>query len=82
MTQDDFRGARAGKREYLISFNELYFITAAGKSGWGIDPRKFAPNIRMHVKQLRRPVGREVMANMRTMNAADFYYIKLGTSVD
>ncbi len=82
VTQDDFRGARAGKREYLISFNELYFITAAGKSGWGIDPRKFAPNIRMHVKQLRRPVGREVMANMRTMNAADFYYIKLGTSVD
>lgn len=82
VTQDDFRGIRASEREYLISFNELYFITAAGRAGWGIDPRKFDSGIRMHVKQLRRPVDRTTMANMRAMNAADFYYIKLGTSVD
>lgn len=80
VTQADFRVR--SNQALLISFNELYYITATGSSGWGIDPRKFPGNTQMYVKQLRRPVERPALVHMRETNEANFYYIKLGTSVD
>ncbi|MCR9141571.1 MAG: hypothetical protein NXI24_04905 [bacterium] len=80
VSQADFH--TRGKRSLLISFNELYYITASGSSGWGIDPRKFSDGVEIFVKQLRKPVDRAAMIHMRETNEADFYYIKLGTSVD
>ena len=80
VTQADFQVRE--DQVLLISFNELYYITAAGSSGWGIDPRRFPRETEIFVKQLRRPVKRLAMIHMRETSEADFHYIKLGTSVD
>ena len=80
VTQADFKVR--SNQALLISFNELYYITAAGSGGWGIDAREFPNGVQMYVKQLRQPIDKTVMTNMREMSEADFYYIKLGTSVD
>ncbi|MEQ9364059.1 MAG: hypothetical protein RIF32_07450, partial [Leptospirales bacterium] len=80
VAQADF--SRREAQTLLVSFNELYYITASGSSGWGIDPRRFPRDAEIFVKQLRKPVGRPAMIHMRETNEADFYYIKLGTSVD
>jgi hypothetical protein len=82
INQDDFEVKKG--RSFLISFNELYFITApANKGGWGINPYKFSDKFNIHVKQLHNSVSARVARNMR--NACDqmeFNYIALGTCVD
>ncbi len=78
--QEDFTNLK--RRRLLISFNELAYVAAAGDDGWGLDVEAFPGNFEIEVKQLRRPVSRRTMINIRSMNTTDFYYIKLGTSVD
>jgi len=78
VVQADF----AVDRPYLISFNELYYVAAADSDGWGIDPALFPDSIRVHVKQLRRPLGKKELMALRATRDSNFSYIKLGTSVD
>lgn len=78
--QEDFTNLKG--RRLLISFNELAYVAATGDEGWGLDVDAFPGDFEIEVKQLRRPVSRRTLVNMRSMNSTDFYYIKLGTSVD
>ena len=80
--QDDFKANN--KQAILISSNELYFIAApVDNEGWGIDPNKFDDKIKIHVKQLRNPVNKQIVCNMRyEIGQADFAFIGLGSCVD
>ncbi len=70
----------------MMSFNELYFIALPGAlNGWNIDISKIAPNQSIVVKQLRNPVSRQMLVNMRIatlLNASDFKFIALGTCIN
>ncbi len=79
-TQEDF--TIGANRALLISFNELAYVADPGPRGWGIDPSKFARNFVVHVKQLRKPVSRAMILNMRAAEESDFSFIRLGTSID
>lgn len=80
--QSDFKASK--KQALLISFNELFFVAAPTENcGWGIDVRKFEKNVKVYVKQLRTPVTKEIMKNMRyEAGQEDFCFINLGTCVD
>lgn len=79
--QDDFT-PRPG-REIVMSFNELYFVTTSdAEKGWGIDPDRFAPGLRLAVKQLRRPVTAAMMRRMREADRSPFRFLTLGSEVD
>lgn len=71
---------------FLMSFNELYFIALPQNlGGWGIEPAKFSKNFQMIVKQLRKPVTKEMIGAMRNaalLNASDLKFIDLGTCVN
>lgn len=79
-TQADFRPK--ANQTLLISFNELAYIADPGPRGWGIDVDQFPDNLRIHVKQLRRPVSKAMMQNMRAAEQSTFSYIRLGTSIN
>lgn len=78
--QKDF--AATGGRTFLISFNEMNYLAATDTSGWGLKPADFPASFRMVVKQLRKPVSRKVLVNLEEMRNSDFYFIKLGTSIN
>jgi hypothetical protein len=71
-------------KAFLISFNELYFIsTTKVKGGWGMNPYRFDDNFNIHVKQLHKPVDVAVVKNMRkSFENMEFNYIALGTCVN
>lgn len=82
--QEDFV---AGENESLVmSFNELYFIALPNfLNGWQIDPTLLPADLKIVVKQLRKPVTREMLFNMRIaslLNATDFKFIALGTCIN
>jgi len=68
----------------LISFNEIYFISAPiSQNGWGINPAKFPDNIKFFVKQLRNPVDKKILLNYRyNTTQRKLHYIHLGTCVN
>lgn len=70
----------------LMSFNELYFIALpAFLNGWNIDPSRFNQDLSIVVKQLRKPVTKQNIVNMRIstlLNATDFRFIALGTCIN
>ncbi|MFA5075236.1 MAG: hypothetical protein WC436_03990 [Candidatus Babeliales bacterium] len=80
--QNDFE--IQNNKTILISFNELYFITApVGRGGWGINPLKFDDNLQIYVKQLKNHVNAGMTRNMRrAFDQLEFNYIALGTCVD
>lgn len=65
----------------LMSFNELYFATTTEPDNWGINPELFPKDFTLFVKQLRRPVTKEIVNHMRQADRSSFSFIKLGTSV-
>ncbi|MBX7057188.1 MAG: hypothetical protein K1X75_03930 [Leptospirales bacterium] len=79
-TQQDFE-VQPNQR-LLISFNELAYIADPGPRGWGIDVSAFPSNFSIYVKQLRRPVNRQMLVNMRAAEESAFSYIRLGTSIN
>ncbi len=83
-TQDDF--APAPNKTLLMSFNELYYIALpAAFGGWMVDPSRFDENLDIVIKQLHKPVTKEMVYNMRVaalINATDFKYIALGTCIN
>ena len=78
--QKDFEKLKG--RTFLVSFNELNYVTNTGEGGWGLDPNAFPRALTMVVKQLRHPVPRAAMRAMNKMRDTDFYFIKLGTSIN
>lgn len=82
--QSDF--ATAPKKTILMSFNELYFIVLPQMfGGWGIETSKFAPDLSIVVKQLRKPVSKQMVSNMHIatlLNNTDFKFIALGTCIN
>lgn len=77
--QADF--VQSKSKELLMSFNELYYIITTGDDHWGIDLEAFADDMNLHIKQLRKPVTKEVMRNMRFTDGSSYQFIKLGTAV-
>jgi len=82
--QSDFESAP--RKTLLLSFNELYFVTLPDfLGGWGISPCKFPQDFSVIVKQLHKPVSRQIAVNMHIaslLNSSDFRYIALGTCIN
>lgn len=82
--QDDFIPKE--HQTLLMSFNELFFISApAGMGGWGIDITRLPNNLEIIIKQLRKPVTKSMLGNMRLatlLNFSDFKFISLGTCIN
>ncbi len=55
------------KQTFLMSFNELNFITTLEKNNWGIKPKLFSPSIKIYVKQLRNPITYEMLNNIQAL---------------
>ena len=82
--QDDFD--LKSNEVMLISFNELYYICLPLQmGGWGIDVASLAPSFKVHVKQLRNPMTRDMVTNMHMatlLNNIDLGYIGLGSCIN
>ncbi len=82
--QDDFMTAQ--DKAFLMSFNELFYVTLPDfMDGWGIEPAKFPDDLSIVIKQLRRPVSKKMICNMRIadlLNTTDFKFISLGTCIN
>jgi hypothetical protein len=82
--QQDFKPA--DDEQLLMSFNELYFISLPQfLNGWMIEPNQFPEDLEIVIKQLRKPVSRDMVFNMRIaslLNATDFKFIALGTCIN
>jgi len=80
--QDDF--ALKSNQVMLLSFNELYFVSAPeDRDGWGINSRKFSDDMQIYIKQLEKPVTKEMVNNFRyEIDQEDFVFIELGSCVD
>ena len=84
VTQNDFE--TAANRTFLMSFNELFYISLPDfMDGWGIEPAKFSDDLNIVIKQLRYPVSKKMVCNMRVadlLNTTDFKFISLGTCIN
>jgi hypothetical protein len=70
-------------KQLLISFNELYYITSTEEpDSWNINPLKFKPAIKLQVKQLRKPLNKQVLCNMVQADQLPFSFIRLGSCAD
>jgi hypothetical protein len=79
--QDDF--VRGKGRALVMSFNELFFVaTPDTQKSWGINPDKFSPDFKMYVKQLRKPVTREMVLNIRKGEQSQLKFLSLGSEVN
>jgi len=76
--QQDFAGGRS--RVLLLSFNEMYYVALDSQhGGWGIDLAKLARGLQIQVKQLRKPVSRQTLMNLREAEKAKCDFIYLGS---
>jgi hypothetical protein len=82
--QEDF--IKASDKTFLMSFNELFYISLPDfMDGWGIEPNKFSDDLNIVIKQLRRPVSKKMICNMRIadlLNNSDFKFISLGACIN
>ena len=79
--QDDF--IHNNNQALLLSINELYFITTSDELSWGIDVGKFDPKLKLHIKQLAKPLSKNMLVNMQKADALDtFHFIQLGNCID
>ena len=67
----------------LMSFNEMYYVTLPGDMplGWGIGANQMSDDIRLHVKQLRKPVNKKIMEGIVRAEKSPFKFILLGSCV-
>ncbi|MBW7857639.1 MAG: hypothetical protein H3C43_04945 [Leptonema sp. (in: Bacteria)] len=79
-TQADFSTTK--NQVLLISFNELAYATDVTSAGWGFDPDQWPNDIKIYVKQLRKPIGKIECVNLKQSSVADFRFIRLGTSIN
>lgn len=80
-TQEDFKNNPT--TSLIMSYDELAYVAMPDLlSGWGIDPTIFDDDLVIHVKQLRKPVGKEVLCNIRLasmLNLSDLRFISLAS---
>ena len=63
-----------------MSFNEMYHVDIDEASGgWGIDVATLPHDLTMLVKQLRKPVTKEVLSNIRKAEKAPCFFMFLGS---
>lgn len=78
--QDDFVPKK--NEELLMSFNELFFIASPeDQGGWPIDPHKLSKGVKIHVKQLRKPMTKAMIENMAWVEENHLAFLRLGTAV-
>jgi hypothetical protein len=79
--QSDF--AALANRTLLFSYDEAVCISSPDMlNGWGIDPTKLSDDVIIYIKQLRKPLTKDVLCNMRVismMNLADLKFINLAS---
>src|SRR5258708_21754380 len=79
LMQDDFKVAH--NRSFLMSYQELTHIAMPDiLNGWGIDPTLFDDTIKIYVKQLSRPIGKDILYNIRIasmLNVSNLGFINL-----
>jgi hypothetical protein len=82
ITQNDFKPSP--EKTLLISFNELFYTTPSVRSdSWGIDAHKFHPETKLYIKQLCKPVTKNILCNFSyAITQRKFTYIKLGTEIN
>lgn len=68
---------------FLMSYDEVVYIAQPSMlSGWGIDPSKLDERFAMYIKQLRRPIDRTFLENMRVaalLNSSELKYINFAS---
>lgn len=72
------------KTAVLMSYDEAcYAALSKMVGGWDIDPTDLDDNFVMHVKQLRKPIGKQVLQNLRfaeLLNLFVLQFIRLATT--
>jgi len=77
-TQDDFIMNK--NKALLISFNEFYFVTTMNPvKSWGIVLNQFEENFKIHIKQLRAPITKQIAQNMQVADTSQASFIGLGS---
>lgn len=78
--EDDFK--INPKRAMLLSFNEMYFVAMPDHLyGWGINFDNLSEDLKWHIKQLRKPVTKKFLKNIRHAESeSNFSYIMLGSN--
>lgn len=68
---------------FLMSYDEFIYLGLPSLlDGWGITPNSIDPNFTCHIKQLRKPVDRDFLNNLRIAsitNYADLKFINLAS---
>lgn len=79
--QDDF--AAHPNRSLVMSYDEMTFIAVPDiLNGWGIDPTIMPDNLSLYVKQMRKPMTKSMLCNIRIvgmLNLADLRFINLAS---
>jgi hypothetical protein len=79
--QNDFISGKG--RTLVMSFNELFFVATPDASrSWGINPEKFSHNFKLYVKQLRKPVSKGMILNIRKGEQNPNRLLSLGSEVN
>lgn len=83
--QDDFKVT--DKETLLMSLNELAYAVLPDvlPEHWDVDITKLPQDLAIVIKQLDKPVTRDMMINMRIatlLNASDLKYISLGSCIN
>lgn len=77
--KNDF--VHSDNKRILMSFNELCCVTNVEEGDhWGIFPDQFDENLLIYVKQLRRPLTKNVLCNMTKADKISFDFLRLGVS--
>lgn len=80
-TQSDFDTPE--NKSLIMSYDEMLFIAEPDiLNGWGIDPKLLSDGFNMNVKQLRNPITKNMLCNIRIaslLNFSDFKFINLAS---
>lgn len=80
-TQNDF--APRENQVLIMSYDEAIYVAMPDSlNGWGIDVTQFDDSFRLFVKQLRNPIGKTELCNLRIsglLNVANLRFINFGS---
>ena len=80
-TQSDF--APHANRTLIMSYDEATYVAMPDSlNGWGIDVTQFDDSFTLFVKQLRTPIGKAELCNLRIaglLNVANLKFINFGS---
>ena len=72
------------KTATLMSYDEACYAAMSNMvGGWNINPAELDNNFKLYVKQLRKPIGKEVLQNLRITELFNLFvlkFIRLATS--